>query len=297
MTSRTLHTAEIADRILSELRAGRSVHDICRDNGMPCRDTVLEWVRQDRDGFAARYRQARETGHGSPGPVGYTPQLADRFLEELMAGRTLVEVCCDPGMPCTTTINKWVATDREGFAARYRAARQVGQLSQAEVPYTADVADRILDALMSGQPLHDICAEPDMPSAVSVRHWLKDNREGFTARYWEAREIGYHAIADQMLRIVDDRRNDWIVRRQEDGSFETMLDPARVNRAELRVKTRRWLLSKMLPKQFGDRLDITARRDGSDTKGGDESDLAELMKLINGRSRGLPSEDEPFDEA
>jgi hypothetical protein len=297
MTSRILHTPEIADRILSELRAGRSVHDICRDDGMPCRDTVLEWVRQDRDGFAARYRQARETGHGSPGPVGYTTQIADQFLEELMGGRTLVKVCGDPGMPCTTTINKWVATDREGFAARYRAARQVGQLSQAEVPYTAEIADQILDALMSGQPLHDICAEPDMPSATSVQHWLKDNRCGFKARYWEAREVGYQAIADQMLKIVDDRRNDWIVRRREDGSFESILDPERVNRAELRIKTRCWLLSKMLPKQFGDRLDITARQHGSGSKGGDQSDMAEFMKLLNGRSRGLPSEDEPLDEA
>jgi hypothetical protein len=266
MTSRTLHTTQIADRILGELRAGRSVREICRDDGMPCRDTVLEWVRQDRGGFAARYRQARETGHGSPGPVGYTAEIADRFLEELMSGRTLVEVCGDPGMPCTTTINKWIATDREGFAARYRAARQVGQLSRAEVPYTADIADQILDALMSGQPLHDICAEPDMPSAASVQNWLRENREGFKARYREAREFGCQVIGDQMLKIVDDRRNDWIVRRREDGSFESMLDPERVNRAEQRVKARRWLLSKMLPKQFGDRLDITARLDGSGTK-------------------------------
>ena len=191
MTSRVLYTPEIADRILDQLRAGRSVRDICRDDGMPCRDTVLEWVAEDRDDFAARYRQARETGHGSAGPVGYTAEIADRFLEELMGGRTLVEVCGDPGMPCSTTINTWVATDREGFAGRYRAARQVGQLSQAEVPYTAEIADQILDALMSGQPLHDICAEPDMPAATSVQHWLKDNRCGFKARYWEAREIGY----------------------------------------------------------------------------------------------------------
>jgi hypothetical protein len=164
-------------------------------------------------------------------------------------------VCGDPGMPCTATIGKWVATDREGFAARYRAARQVGRLSQAEVPYTADIADRILDALMSGRPLHLICAEPDMPAANSVRHWLKDNREGFKARYREARKIGYHALADQMLKIVDDRRNDWIVYCREDGRLATILDPERVNRAELRVNTLCSLLSKMLPKQFGERLD------------------------------------------
>jgi hypothetical protein len=54
MRSRTLYTADIADRILSELRAGRSLHDICGDDGMPCCGTVLAWVRRDRDGFAAK---------------------------------------------------------------------------------------------------------------------------------------------------------------------------------------------------------------------------------------------------
>jgi hypothetical protein len=53
-----------------------------------------------------------------------------------------------------------------------------------------------------------------MPAATSVQNWLKDDREGFRARYREAREVGYHAIADEMLTIVDDRRNDWIVRRR-----------------------------------------------------------------------------------
>jgi hypothetical protein len=291
MTSRTLYTAEIADRILGEVRAGRSVRDICGDGGMPCRDTVFEWIRADRDGFAARYRLARETGHGRPGYVGYTREVAEAFLEELMGGRTLVAVCGDPGMPGLTAINNWIATDREGFAERYRAARQIGQFRQAQVGYSAEIADRILHALMSGQPLCDICAEPDMPSTASVQNWIKDDRCSFKARYREAREIGYQAVCDQLLKIVDDRRNDWIVRRREDGSFETMLDPERVNRAELRVKTRCWLLSRMLPKQFGDGAN------GSDSKGGYERDLAEMMKLIDGRSRGLPGEDEPLDEA
>jgi hypothetical protein len=68
-----------------------------------------------------------------------------------------------------------------------------------------------------------------------------------------------------------------------------MLDPLRVDRALARVKTRRWLLSKMLPKQFGDRPDFYPRQQTG-------SDMAEFMKLLNGRSRGLPSEDEPLDE-
>jgi hypothetical protein len=288
MQARTsLYTAEIADHILRELRAGRSLHEICRDGSMPHRETVANWVTQDRDGFAARYREARLIGHGSSGSVGYTAETADRILEQLMSGRGLVDICGDPDMPDQTTINCWVATDREGFAARYRSARQVGRLSRAEVAYTPETANLVLDELMAGRTLEDICADPDMPSAASVRRWVRDDREGFAARYREAREVGCQVIGDQMLRIVDDRRNDWITWRREDGTMARMLDPQRVNRALARVKTRRWLLSRMLPKQFGDRPD--ARQETS-------SDMAEFMKLLNGRSRGLPSEDEPLDE-
>jgi Bacteriophage Sf6, terminase small subunit-like len=254
-TRASLYTPDIADQILRELRRGRSLCAVCRDDGMPHHDTVTNWVKQDREGFAARYRQARQSGHRSPGQVGYTAETADRLLGELMRGRTLVEVCGDPDMPDHTTINRWVANDREGFAVRYRRAREIGHLSRAAVYYTADLANWILDQLMSGRPLDDICDEPDMPGSSAVRRWVKDDRDGFAARYWEAREIGYHTIGDQMLAIVDDRRNDWMVRRREDGSTETVLDPQRVKRAELRVNTRRGLLARMLPKTFGDRPD------------------------------------------
>jgi hypothetical protein len=50
------------------------------------------------------------------------------------------------------------------------------------------------------------------------------------------------------LKIVDDRRNDWIVQRREDGTTVRILDPHRVKRAELRVNARWRLLSKMMPK-------------------------------------------------
>jgi uncharacterized protein (UPF0147 family) len=284
-----LYTAEIAEHILRELRAGRSLQDICLEDAMPHRDTVTTWIRQDREGFAARYRQAREIAQNIPGHAGYTAETADRILEELMSGRGLVDICADPDMPDHTAVNRWVATDREGFAARYRSARQVGRLSRAEVAYAPETADLVLDELMAGRTLEDICADPDMPSAASVRRWVRNDREGFAARYREAREVGCQAIGDQMLRIVDDRRNDWITWRRDDGTMARMLDPERVNRAQARIKTRQWLLAKMLPRTFGDRPERNAPQDSN-------AEIAEFMKLIEDRGRSLPGKDEPLDE-
>jgi hypothetical protein len=59
----TLYTAEIAERILDALVNGRSLSALCKDQGMPPPSTVLDWVREDREGFAARYQQAREAGN------------------------------------------------------------------------------------------------------------------------------------------------------------------------------------------------------------------------------------------
>jgi hypothetical protein len=151
----SVYAAEIADHILRELRAGRSLRDICLEDAMPHRDTVTDWIRQDREGFAARYRQAREIAQSIPDHPGYTAATADRILDELMSGRGLIDICSDPDMPDHTAVNRWVATDREGFAARYRSARQVGRLSRAEVAYAPETADLVLDELMAGRTLED----------------------------------------------------------------------------------------------------------------------------------------------
>ena len=253
--SRSIYTPELAGRILDEVRVGRGVKEICRDEGMPSADTVFEWIKRDLDGFGTRYREARLAGHGKAGPVGYSPEVVEAVLGELMAGRHLIDVCSDPGMPSLTAVSLWVATDRDGFAGRYRAAREVGQVRRANVAYSPEALGRVLDGLMHGRDLRDVCAEPDMPSTSAVYQWWREDRDGFRALYKEAREIGCAAIAGDIFRIVDDRSNDWIIWQREDGSFARILDPDRVKRAELRARMRCWFLSKVLSKSFGETAD------------------------------------------
>ena len=111
---------------------------------------------------------------------------------------------------------------------------------------------------------------------------MRENREGFQPRYHEAREIGCYTMADQVHDIAEDGRNDRWLRENKDGSVEFVTDPANVRRSQLRCDARKWLLSKMLPKRFGHRPDTNLKPEG-------HSDLAELMKQIDGRTRGLPN--------
>ena len=48
----------IMDRIMAELETGRSLVQVCKDEGMPDRETVSRWMR-DEPAYAAKYAYAR----------------------------------------------------------------------------------------------------------------------------------------------------------------------------------------------------------------------------------------------
>jgi hypothetical protein len=161
---RPVHTPELAQHVLDQLSFGRSLRAVCRDDGMPSLNTVLKWVRDDREGFAARYRQALRIGNAPRGrPSLYTDEIADRILVELLDGRRLCEICADPGMPSAAAVKLWVMEDRNGFAARYRRIRDICAVGMGRPTlYTPALADLILDELSRGRTLADVCRDPDM---------------------------------------------------------------------------------------------------------------------------------------
>src|SRR3984885_1609387 len=55
-----LYTRELADEICRRISEGESLRSICRDPGMPSEGAVRGWSREDRDGFAIRFRIARD---------------------------------------------------------------------------------------------------------------------------------------------------------------------------------------------------------------------------------------------
>ena len=58
---------------------------------------------------------------------------------------------------------------------------------------------------------------------------------------------------EDMFDIADDSTDDFI---QTEGGRK--LNSENIQRSKLRVDTRRWALSKMQPKKYGDKLDITS---------------------------------------
>lgn|SRR5262245_34792795 len=97
-----------------------------------------------------------------------------------------------------------------------------------------------------------------MPDERRVREWAADPDHPISLLYVRAREIGYLRMADEIREIADDGRNDWMERERKSGMV-ILFDREAVARSELRINTRKWLLTKALPKIYGNRLETELR--------------------------------------
>lgn len=115
--------------------------------------------------------------------------------------------------------------------------------------YTPEIATLICERMMDGESLRKICMSEGMPDKVTVLRWIRE-REEFRNQYAKAREVMIDGMAIEILEIADDGSNDTYT--NDDGHTVTHYDI--VTRSRLRVDTRKWLMSKLLPKKYGDKV-------------------------------------------
>lgn len=123
--------------------------------------------------------------------------------------------------------------------------------------YSQELSDRICEELAIGKSLRTVCEGEDMPSLKTIFNWFRTYPE-FLQQYARAKEESADAMAEEVLDIADDGENDWIERERADGSTFTALNSEAIQRSRLRVDTRKWLMSKMKPKKYGDKMDVTS---------------------------------------
>jgi len=95
-----------------------------------------------------------------------------------------------------------------------------------------------------------------MPAASTVFDWLRIYPD-FVEQYAHAKEQSTISMAEEIVDIADDGRNDWMEVEKAKGFKVTLLDREHVERSKLRIDSRKWLLSKIVPKKYGDKLDMT----------------------------------------
>lgn len=126
--------------------------------------------------------------------------------------------------------------------------------------YTEDIANEICARLSDGESLLRITKDPHLPSKSTIHRWLfDDDKKEFWDKYKRARDEQAETLIDEIVDIADDGTNDWMEREHQNGNTYTVLNGEHVQRSRLRIDTRKWYASKVLPKKYGEKLDLTSK--------------------------------------
>ena len=105
--------------------------------------------------------------------------------------------------------------------------------------YTPKLAYQICKRIAKGQSLRSICRNKSFPDASTIHLWLLSGKhEGFFEQYAHARQQQVEAMADQIREVADNA------------------DSTSYNAARLQVDTMKWLMSKVAPRQYGERTQL-----------------------------------------
>lgn len=118
--------------------------------------------------------------------------------------------------------------------------------------YTPEIGDKICQRIVEGESVRSICRDEDMPNASTVFRWLSVHKS-FSEQYARAKEEGAEALAEEMFEIADDGHNDWMERNGKDDAG-WVANGENLQRSRLRVDVRKWYLSKIKPKKYGDKI-------------------------------------------
>lgn len=116
---------------------------------------------------------------------------------------------------------------------------------------TYPLVNKICARLAEGESLRGICADKDMPDKATVMRWLAANTE-FRDQYARAREVQADFWAEQIIEISDTPVEGVRTEDGKDGTKTVREDM--LGHRRLQVDTRKWLMARMAPKKYGDRL-------------------------------------------
>jgi hypothetical protein len=137
----------------------------------------------------------------------------------------------------------------------------------------------IVEDIETGMSLRKSCEKHGVPAGSFIR-WTKQDEE-LLKQYTRAKMLSLELMAEELLEIADDGSNDWMDSNNPNNPGYAFNGEA-VARGRLRVDTRKWYMSKLAPKIYGDKVAVT---------GGDENDQPLRMEhSVGGEAALLVSE-------
>lgn len=159
-----------------------------------------------------------------------------------------------------------VTTDTTALARQHENKK-----GEAQAKLDAIGTEAICGLIAEGIYFSKIAADAGV-STGSLSNWLA--LPAHIEMYARAREVRADKLAEDILTIADDCSNDFYT---DDGNLR--IDHDAIARSRLRVDARKWLASKMFPRKYGDKLDVSATHN--------VSPLAEAFKRITANGSAL----------
>jgi len=139
--------------------------------------------------------------------------------------------------------------------------------------YTAELGALICKVVSTtSDGLRTMCRKnPEFPTAETIRVWRLDISD-FSALYAKAKLVQADILAEECLDIADDDSRD--IKINDDG-YE-VFNGEFAARSRIRIDTRKWLASKLLPKQYGEAKELQDAKDKNE-------ELKEEIRLLRAK--------------
>lgn len=152
---------------------------------------------------------------------------------------------------------------------------KVGRPTDYNIELTSEFCSRLIE----GRSVRSICSDEDMPNAATIFKWLAKYPE-FNDQYAKAKEQAIEALVTECFDIADENALDYT--EGEDGKLRPNID--HIQRARLRIDTRKWYAGKIMPKLYGDRQIIDQTTKLAFDEVSDEELNARLKALLNDKT-------------
>lgn len=148
----------------------------------------------------------------------------------------------------------------------------------------AEVIEKVLSLVDDGKSLRQACAEINF-ERKTFEYWMANDDE-LASQYARARENRAEKIFEEIITIAD---------RPSPTTDSGATDSGDVQHRRLQIDARRWMLGKMSPKKYGDKVELShsgeIKTTGFDLSKLSDEELAAMTSIAEKATIAPPSND------
>lgn len=109
--------------------------------------------------------------------------------------------------------------------------------------------DAICESIANGTSAREACRLQNVDEST-FRKYRRENAE-IDTQYTRAIEARADKWAEEFMEIADNSTNDWV-----ETQFGPQMNREAIDRTRIRIDARKWMMARILPKKYGDKLDL-----------------------------------------